>query len=83
MATRQIKREDLKKSALVKDFKGNYYWTIGIAKDTETEKDLVIYRPHNSLDLLYARPLDMFLSKVDRVKYPDAHQEYRFELVTE
>lgn len=83
METKQIRREDLKKNTLVRHFKGGYYRIVGIAKDTESEKDLVIYSPHNASELLYARPLDMFLSKVDRAKYPDARQEYRFELVAE
>ena len=30
--------------------------------------------------VLWVRPLAMFLSKVDREKYPDAEQEYRFAL---
>ena len=83
MATRQMKREDVKENTLVRHFKGGYYRIVGIAKDTESDKDLVIYSPHNASELMYARPLDMFLSKVDKTKYPDVRQEYRFELVAE
>lgn len=58
-------------------FKGNIYIVICIAKDSETLDDLVIYKDINS-DKYWARKKSMFLSKVDREKYPDVCQEYRF-----
>lgn len=44
---------------------------------------LVIYRPLylSSRDHLYVRPLEIFMSEVDREKYPDVIQRYRFEEV--
>ena len=63
---------------LYKHFKGGLYETINIAKHTETGEMLVIYR-EVSKDTIYARPYDMFTSKVDKEKYPEVEQEYRFE----
>ena len=63
---------------LYKHFKGGLYETINIAKHTETGEMLVIYR-EVSKDTIYARPYDMFNSKVDKEKYPEVEQEYRFE----
>ena len=63
---------------LYKHFKGGLYETINIAKHTETGEMLVIYR-EVSKDTIYARPYDMFNSKVDKEKYPEVVQEYRFE----
>ena len=52
-----------------------------IAVHTETSELLVIYKSLHS-GQVFARPLKMFVSPVDKVKYPNVVQEYRFELAT-
>ena len=69
---------NIQANKLYKHFKGGLYETINIAKHTETGEMLVIYR-EVSKDTIYARPYDMFNSKVDKEKYPEVEQEYRFE----
>lgn len=55
------------------------YDIVGVAEHTETGEALMVYRPRYGERRLWARPLAMFLSKVDKEKYPDARQEHRFE----
>lgn len=62
-------------------FKGNYYLVEALGQNADTQEEMVIYRPLYGQGDLWIRPLEEFLSPVDRVKYPGADQEYRFELV--
>ena len=71
----------LEPMTVVKHFKGNQYIVLGVAKHTELNTDLVFYRSLDGERKLYARPLDMFMSDVDKDKYPDVQQKERFEYV--
>lgn len=62
-------------------FKGNYYYVEAEATDSETGAATVVYRALYGDRKLYVRDKEMFLSEVDRKKYPSAAQTYRFEEV--
>ena len=65
-------------------FKGKDYEVIGIAKNAtnnENLNDMVIYRALYGDYQLYYRDIVEFSSRVNKIKYPESKQEFRFERI--
>ncbi len=59
-------------------FKGGMYEVLGVARHSETEEELVVYRPLYGERGLWVRPRALFLDEVTR----DGVRVPRFTLVT-
>jgi hypothetical protein len=65
---------------IYRHYKGDYYIVRAIARHSETGEQMVLYQALYGDGELWARPLTLFMDKVDRAKHPDVKQKNRFEL---
>ena len=67
-------------------FKHEDYKILAVGHHSETGEKMVVYRLYlltTNVDDIEPciRPLEMFMSEVDRTKYPDVKQIFRFERI--
>lgn len=72
-------RDNPKPFEIFKHFKGKTYQILSLARDAEDGRNMVVYQALYGDYTIYVRELTEFMSPVDKAKYPDASQEYRFE----
>ena len=73
------KMNRIKVNTIYRHFKGNLYKVLLFAQHSETGDQMVVYQALYGRFEYYVRALDMFAEEIDRNKYPDATQRYRFE----
>ncbi|MGN0308140.1 MAG: DUF1653 domain-containing protein [Lachnospiraceae bacterium] len=75
----EIRRPQI--NEIYRHFKGNLYKIVTLAKDSETDEEMVVYQALYGEYPIYVRSLAMFCEELDKKRYPGAGQKYRFEPV--
>ena len=57
------------------------YQIVSWARHSESDERYVVYRALYGTQETWVRPYAMFMGEVDRQKYPQVRQRWRFELV--
>lgn len=70
-----------KRECVLKESSIYIYKILAFAQHSENGEKLVIYQGLYPPYKICARPYDMFMSEVDKEKYPEIKQKYRFEKI--
>ena len=66
----------------IKHFKGMEYEYLFNAIHSETGEKMAVYKALYGEGTIYVRPFEVFYEEVDKEKYPDVLQKYRFEKIS-
>ena len=75
---KHFKRE-LSQDVLEREPNQYLYEVVSWARHSETDEHYVVYRALYGSKETWVRPYAMFMEEVDRQKYPQVRQAYRFE----